>query len=49
MSTPRSWKLEGYAPDAKTALSGAQSLADERGHAEVESLHLLYRLLDRDP
>lgn len=49
MSTTRSWKLEGYAPDAKTALSGAQSLADERGHAEVESLHLLYRLLDRDP
>jgi ATP-dependent Clp protease ATP-binding subunit ClpB len=48
MSTTRSWKLEGYAPDAKTALSGAQSLADERGHAEVESLHLLYRLLDRD-
>ena len=48
MSTTRSWKLEGYAPDAKTALAGAQSLADERGHAEVESLHLLYRLLDRD-
>ncbi|MBL8603846.1 MAG: AAA family ATPase [Myxococcales bacterium] len=49
MSTTRSWRLEGYAQDAKTYLTGAQSLADDRGHVEVESLHLLYRLLDRDP
>lgn len=41
--------MEGYAPDAKTALAGAQSLADERAHAEVDAIHLLYRLLDRDP
>ncbi len=41
--------MEGYAPDAKAALAGAQSLADERAHAEVDAIHLLYRLLDRDP
>ena len=48
-ATTRSWNLDGYGPDAKAALAGAQSLADERSHAEVESLHLLFRLLDRDP
>jgi ATP-dependent Clp protease ATP-binding subunit ClpB len=48
-NTTRSWKLDGYGPDAKAALAGAQSLADERSHAEVETLHLLFRLLDRDP
>jgi ATP-dependent Clp protease ATP-binding subunit ClpB len=47
-STTRSWRLDGYAQDAKVYLTGAQSLADDRGHVEVESLHLLYRLLDRD-
>ncbi len=44
----KSWRLEGYAPDAKTAIAGAQALADERSHPEVEPIHLLYRLLDRD-
>jgi ATP-dependent Clp protease ATP-binding subunit ClpB len=44
----KSWRLEGYAPDAMTAIAGAQALADERSHVEVEPLHLLYRLLDRD-
>jgi ATP-dependent Clp protease ATP-binding subunit ClpB len=48
MTAARNWRLEGYAPDAKTAIAGAQALADERSHAEVEPLHLLYRLLDRD-
>src|SRR5881394_53920 len=48
MTAAKSWRLEGYAPDAKTAIAGAQALADERSHAEVEPLHLLYRLLDRD-
>ncbi len=48
MAATRNWRLEGYAPDAKTAISGAQALADERSHAEVETIHLLYRLLDRD-
>ncbi len=49
MSATRNWRLEGYAQDARTVIAGAQSLADERGHAEVESVHLLFRLLDRDP
>jgi ATP-dependent Clp protease ATP-binding subunit ClpB len=44
----KSWRLEGYAADAKTAIAGAQALADERSHVEVEPIHLLYRLLDRD-
>ncbi len=48
MTTTRSWRLEGYAADAKTAIAGAQALADERSHVEVEPLHLFYRLLDRD-
>ncbi len=49
MSATRNWRLEGYAQDARTVIAGAQSLADERGHVEVESVHLLFRLLDRDP
>ncbi|MBI5513564.1 MAG: AAA family ATPase [Deltaproteobacteria bacterium] len=49
MTATRNWRLEGYAPDAKAAIAGAQALADERSHAEADSLHLLFRLLDRDP
>ncbi len=49
MSVTRNWRLEGYAQDARTLIAGAQSLADERSHVEVESVHLLFRLLDRDP
>src|SRR5581483_4202920 len=49
MTATRNWRLEGYGPDAKAAIAGAQALADERSHAEVETLHLLFRLLDRDP
>lgn len=41
--------LERYAPDAKSLVAGAQSLADEHQHAEVQPLHLLGRGLDRDP
>ncbi len=48
MTATRNWRLEGYAQDARSAIAGAQSLADERSHAEVESIHLLFRLLDRD-
>src|SRR5689334_12657072 len=48
MTGAKSWRLEGYGPDAKTAIAGAQALADEGSHGEVEPLHLLYRLLDRD-
>jgi ATP-dependent Clp protease ATP-binding subunit ClpB len=37
-----------YAPDAKALVSGAQALADDRKHAQVEPVHLLARALDRD-
>ena len=40
--------LEKYAPDAKALVAGAQSLADERKHTQVEPIHLLARALDRD-
>ena len=40
--------LERYAPEAKALVSGAQSLADERKHAEVQPLHLLARVLERE-
>jgi ATP-dependent Clp protease ATP-binding subunit ClpB len=40
--------LERYAPDAKALVAGAQSLADERKHPQVEPIHLLARALDRD-
>ncbi len=41
--------LERYAPDAKALVAAAQSLADERKHAQVEPIHLLSRAIDRDP
>jgi len=40
--------LERYAADAKALVAGAQSLADERKHAQVEPIHLLARALERD-
>ncbi len=40
--------LERYAADAKALVAGAQSLADERKHAQVEPIHLLARAIDRD-
>ncbi|MCB9580195.1 MAG: AAA family ATPase [Polyangiaceae bacterium] len=40
--------LERYSPDAKGLVAGAQALADERKHAEVQPLHLLVRALERD-
>jgi len=40
--------LERYAPDAKALVAGAQALADERKHSQVEPIHLLVRALDRD-
>jgi ATP-dependent Clp protease ATP-binding subunit ClpB len=40
--------LERYTTDAKHLVAGSQQIADERGHAEVTPLHLLYRLLERD-
>src|SRR5580693_4946861 len=40
--------LERYAADAKALVAGAQSLADERKHAQVEPIHLLARAIERD-
>jgi ATP-dependent Clp protease ATP-binding subunit ClpB len=40
--------LERYAPDAKALVTGAQALADERKHAQVEPIHLLARGLEKD-
>ncbi len=40
--------LERYAADAKALVAGAQALADERNHAEVQPLHLLVRGLEGD-
>ncbi|MEZ4372563.1 MAG: AAA family ATPase [Polyangiaceae bacterium] len=41
--------LARFRPDAKALVAGAQTLADERKHAEVTPLHLLLRAVDRDP
>ena len=40
--------LEKYASDAKALVAGAQALADERKHPQVEPIHLLARAVDRD-
>jgi ATP-dependent Clp protease ATP-binding subunit ClpC len=45
---PSTLSLERYAAEAKALVAGAQTLADERKHAEVEPLHLLARLLEND-
>jgi ATP-dependent Clp protease ATP-binding subunit ClpC len=42
------FSLERYAPEAKALVAGAQSLADDRKHAEVQPLHLLARALERE-
>jgi ATP-dependent Clp protease ATP-binding subunit ClpB len=39
--------LERYVPPAKALVARAQTLADERRHAEVQPLHLLSRALER--
>ena len=41
--------LDRYSADARALVAGAQALADERKHAEVQPLHLLLRALERDP
>lgn len=48
MAAEQTLHLERYVPDAKALVAGAQSLADERKHVQVEPLHLLARALDRD-
>jgi ATP-dependent Clp protease ATP-binding subunit ClpB len=48
MAAEQTIHLERYAPDAKALVAGAQSLADERKHVQVDPIHLLARALDRD-
>jgi ATP-dependent Clp protease ATP-binding subunit ClpB len=48
MAAEQTIHLERYAPDAKALVAGAQSLADERKHPQVEPIHLLARAIDRD-
>jgi ATP-dependent Clp protease ATP-binding subunit ClpB len=48
MASEQTIHLDRYAPDAKALVAGAQSLADERKHAQVEPIHLLARALERD-
>ena len=40
-------RLDAYGADARRYVAGAQRLADERQHAEVEPIHLWYELVDR--
>src|SRR5208283_495871 len=48
MAAEQTIHLDRYAPDAKALVAGAQSLADERRHAQVEPIHLLARAIERD-
>ncbi|MCL2777435.1 MAG: AAA family ATPase [Polyangiaceae bacterium] len=48
MAAEQTIHLERYAPDAKALVAGAQTLADERKHVQVEPIHLLARAIDRD-
>ncbi len=48
MASEQTIHLDRYAPDAKALVAGAQSLADERKHAQVEPIHLLARAIERD-
>jgi ATP-dependent Clp protease ATP-binding subunit ClpB len=48
MAAEQTIHLERYAPDAKALVAGAQALADERKHSQVEPIHLLARAIDRD-
>jgi ATP-dependent Clp protease ATP-binding subunit ClpB len=41
-------RLDAYDRDAQRMIHAAQALADERKNPEVEPLHLLHRLLDRN-
>jgi ATP-dependent Clp protease ATP-binding subunit ClpB len=49
MATEQTMHLEKYAADAKALVAGAQNLADERKHVQVDPIHLLAYALDRDP
>jgi ATP-dependent Clp protease ATP-binding subunit ClpB len=49
MANEQTIHLDRYTSDAKALVAGAQGLADERKHTQVEPIHLLARALDRDP
>jgi ATP-dependent Clp protease ATP-binding subunit ClpC len=40
-------RLDAYDAEARRYVAGAQQLADDRRHAEVEPIHLWYELVDR--
>jgi ATP-dependent Clp protease ATP-binding subunit ClpB len=48
MAAEQTIQLDRYAPEAKALVAGAQALADERRHAQVEPVHLLARSIERD-
>jgi len=48
MAAEQTIHLDRYAADAKALVAGAQSLADERKHGQVEPIHLLARAIERD-
>ena len=48
MAAEQTIQLDRYAADAKALVAGAQGLADERRHAQVDPIHLLARALERD-
>jgi len=48
MAAEQTIHLDRYAADAKALVAGAQTLADERRHAQVEPVHLLARAIERD-
>ncbi len=48
MAAEQTIHLDRYTPEAKALVAGAQSLADERKHAQVEPIHLLARAIERD-
>jgi ATP-dependent Clp protease ATP-binding subunit ClpB len=48
MAAEQTIHLDRYSADAKALVAGAQSLADDRKHAQVEPIHLLARAVERD-
>ncbi|MGD8858814.1 MAG: AAA family ATPase [Myxococcales bacterium] len=47
MTSEVTLRLEAYRREARKVIASAQGLADDREHAEVEPLHLLYRLAEQ--
>jgi ATP-dependent Clp protease ATP-binding subunit ClpB len=47
MAAEQTIHLERYSPEAKALVASAQSLADDRKHAQVEPIHLLARAAEQ--